>query len=219
MKQTVFVIYDLQDMDLNSMKFIYCSRKRRIIVFIAHKSFPGKCRIFVICARTYKLTREMTMLNMNFDFHQMQYRKDKLVLRAHSELFIVNILSCKSKFCTITPSEQVFLTKKKDYNSSPSDRWRMKYGLTFVSSDMSSMGINKRNQIVRLKNGNFIVKFDYKELKIYWNVTAERIEKVFRLDFPSEIPQFFKDHILHSAPNINYMKKFYLKKFNLETMT
>jgi hypothetical protein len=81
------------------------------------------------------------------------------------------------------------------------------------------MGINSRNHIERLKNGNFLIIFDYQVLKIYWNLTKERIEKVFRTDYPNEIPQYLLGHELQSCPNINHMKKFYLKKLNLQSMT
>lgn len=160
-KLTVFVIKKLKEMDLSSVKFIYCRKQHLIMVFIKHRSFPGKCKIFILSSKNHKLVREMTTLNMNFNFSQMMFCKDKLILRSNTELFMVNILSSKSKFCTMLPSEQVFLTKKKDYNSSPSSRVRMKFGLTFVDSEMSAMGINKRNDISRLKNGNFIIKFNY----------------------------------------------------------
>lgn len=117
------------------------------------------------------------------------------------------------------PQEQVFFTKKKDYNSSPSFRVKFEYGLTFVNSDLATMGIPLRNEVVRLKNGNFLIKFDYKVLKIYWNLTKERIERVFRIDYPSEIPSILVGHELRSYPNINFLKKFYLKTLNFQTST
>jgi hypothetical protein len=84
---------------------------------------------------------------------------------------------------------------------------------------MSHMGITDKNVVTRLKNGNFMIKFEYQILKIYWNLTKERIEKVLRIEHPSEVPQFLQGQILHSCPNINHLKKFYLKKFNLETLS
>jgi hypothetical protein len=147
----------------------------------------------------------------------MIFKKNKLVLRSNSELFIVNILSLKTRFFTILPSEQVFFTQQKDYNSSPSPRVTMKNGLTFVDSKLEHMGKKGRNKVIRLKGGNFLISFSYEILKIYWNVTKERIDNVFRIDHPSEVPSFLKKNILYSSPNINHLMKFYMKKLDLET--
>lgn len=84
---------------------------------------------------------------------------------------------------------------------------------------MYTMGLPHMNKVARLKNGNFIIKFEYQYLKIYWNLTKERIEKVFRIDYPSEIPPLLVGNSLFTTPNINHIKKHFMCKFNLETAT
>lgn len=81
------------------------------------------------------------------------------------------------------------------------------------------MGINSPNEVVRLKNGNILIKLDYQLLKIYWNITKEVIEKVVRIDYPCEVPPYLKGQYLHTFPNINFQKKFYLKKFSTGSRT
>ena len=90
-------------------------------------------------------------------------------------MYVVNLLNSRWKFQPVSGTDQVFLINKKDYASSPSKRVRIMHGLTFVDSGMQTMGIHSRNEVVRLKNGNFLIKFDYQQLKIYWNITKEII--------------------------------------------
>jgi hypothetical protein len=105
-----------------------------MFVFVRQKSCPENSKIYLISSRSYKLLREISSPNLNFEVTRMLFKSEKLILVGDTSLLVANISNCKLKQSGFLPTEQVFITKKKDYNSSPSERVRMKNGLTFVDS-------------------------------------------------------------------------------------
>lgn len=214
----VLQIPNLIDKNTRSLKLIFLKNSKIFVIMAKHKNFPSKCKFYFYCSKNFRLQKTWTTLNMNFTFIELKSSKDKILLRSETEIFLLNLKKMKSKFTTCLPSEHIFFTKKTDFKSSPSNRLRHKFGITFIKSQIENLR-ETTQEVIRLKNGDFIIKVEYLTLKFYYNLTKQYITLILRVDPHSELPFLLSENYLDTTPNINILKKFYLKKFNLRFRT
>jgi hypothetical protein len=133
-------------------------------------------------------------------------------------VYLVDCMYVSISRVVIQPSHHVMFTKNKDFISNPSCRLKFRKTLTFIETEFPTIRDYKVYDLIRLRCGDIIIKFDFGVLRYYLNLTKNRVEFVIRIDHPSEIQCYLdpKKGVLYSTPNINYLKKFYLLSFSLE---
>lgn len=213
----VIQVQDLGDKEIGSLRLLFFKKSRLFAVLAKSRKFPSKCVFYFYDVRSFRLMKTWTTLSMSFPFTHVKTKKNKILLLSQTEIFLLNFKKMKSKFTTCLPSEQVFFTKDSDFKSIPSRRLRFKQGLTLVKFRVKNLAAGSRIKVIRLKNGDFVLKAEHNALKFYYNITKNSIGLVLRQDLPSELPFFFINNLLNTTPNINVLRKFYLKKLNYKS--
>ena len=219
---------------LSLMRFVY-HQKRAILVLVTEKKIrrPKKLKnkknqksgpkqkFFVINlykAHTKRLIRSFKIRVMHSEtLISIKTHKSKICLRVEKKLFLINFVRLAVYQIRIRASDRCFFTKKKDHLSNSSGRLKMFKGVTIIDTRFKGMTEGECYDVIRLKKGDIVIKLDYSILRLYYNITKKRLELVVRLDLPSEISTYFDGHCLYETPNINQLRRFYLKVFDVES--
>ena len=174
--------------------------------------------VHIYKAGTKKLIRTFKIRISIFEsISLIKVKKSKLMLRANNKIFLINFVKLLVYQVKVKPTDRVMFTKKKDYLSGNSRRLKFFKGITIVDTNFKGMTGAECYDIARLKKGDILVKLDYNILRLYYNITQKRLELVVRLDLPSEITPFYNGFNLYETPNINQLRRFYLKIFDMKS--
>ena len=215
----VLTLRNLEGFDPSGIGMSYIEYHKLVYIFLKNKKSRDRCQIRVFNVKTRRIVRIWNIADMDFSFDAIKIKKGKLILRSNTEIFLLNILKSKTKYIPCSPSETAFFTKSKDYAATPSKRVRFRHGLTFLKTDFQRFQNPSPDYPsigYRLKNGDFVITQDHYSLRFIYNVTKNRLIQILRVDHCSEVPSYFSQGIVNATPNINLLKKFYLKRFNVE---